>query len=188
MYVSPSSTRIPLVTFDLLAFMNIIETLLNLAYLYLAHVSAWPPAIIVGLSAAVMTVSKTWLYWLQEYYCGFCSIGHNSGKDLLVYWIIPNGCVSVIYQYINFKLNRISKALDRHPYSDCNSAWERSLFSFIYRPKGFEDCEEQVIWKGYFEDLCDAELDYLAVMYVHGLLPFIDELSNTLDLEHICTS
>ena len=41
-----------------------------------------------------MTLSKTLLYWLQEYYCGWCSIGHNNLKDLIVLWVIPNGCVN----------------------------------------------------------------------------------------------
>ncbi len=51
---------------------------MNLAYLYLAHVVQWPAATIVGFAAVVMTLSKTVLYWAQEYYCGFCAIGHNN--------------------------------------------------------------------------------------------------------------
>jgi hypothetical protein len=75
--------------------MNVVETFLNIAYLYLAHISNWIPAPVVGFAAAVMTFSKTALYWLQEYYCGGCSVGHNNAMDLLIYWIIPNGCVKV---------------------------------------------------------------------------------------------
>ncbi|KAG5734216.1 hypothetical protein E4T56_gene2276, partial [Termitomyces sp. T112] len=71
--------------------LNIIETLLNIMYLYLAHVVAWPPAPLVAFVSASMTLSKTILYWAQEYYCGFCSIGHNTAYDLIIYWIIPNG-------------------------------------------------------------------------------------------------
>lgn len=77
------------------ALLNVIETLMNLSYVYLAHVSAWSAAPLVGFAAATMTLSKTVLYWLQEYYCGGCATGHNSFEDLLVYWIIPNGCVCV---------------------------------------------------------------------------------------------
>ena len=66
---------------------------MNIAYLYLAHVAAWPPAAIIGFGAALMTLSKTVLYWIQEYYCGYCAVGHNDFKTLFVYWIIPNGCV-----------------------------------------------------------------------------------------------
>ncbi|KIK97570.1 hypothetical protein PAXRUDRAFT_136029 [Paxillus rubicundulus Ve08.2h10] len=71
--------------------LNVVETLMNLSYVYLAHVSAWSAAPLVGFAAATMTLSKTVLYWAQEYYCGRCATGHNSFEDLLVYWIIPNG-------------------------------------------------------------------------------------------------
>lgn len=70
-------------------------------------------AVVLGLSASVMTLSKTMLYceytWgrmrrearkdresqkltetgLNEYYSGFDSIGHNSLSSLIVLWIIP---------------------------------------------------------------------------------------------------
>ncbi|KAJ3562747.1 hypothetical protein NPX13_g8447 [Xylaria arbuscula] len=48
-------------------------------------------AVLVAFSAAVMTLSKTVLYWLCEYYSGFDNIGHNSLQDLIFLWIIPNG-------------------------------------------------------------------------------------------------
>ncbi|PFH51585.1 hypothetical protein AMATHDRAFT_58683 [Amanita thiersii Skay4041] len=73
------------------SFMNILETLLNLAYLYLAHVTQSPAAPVVGFASAVMTLSKTMLYWVQEYYCNYCAVGHNSFLNLVVYWIVPNG-------------------------------------------------------------------------------------------------
>ncbi|KAK4225071.1 hypothetical protein QBC38DRAFT_280353 [Podospora fimiseda] len=47
--------------------------------------------LLVGYSAAVMTVSKTVLYWLNEYYSGFDNIGHNDIWSLVFLWIIPNG-------------------------------------------------------------------------------------------------
>ncbi|UKZ77117.1 hypothetical protein TrVFT333_004835 [Trichoderma virens FT-333] len=34
-------------------------------------------ATLIGFSAAVMTLSKTVLYWANEYYSGFDNIGHN---------------------------------------------------------------------------------------------------------------
>ena len=61
-------------------------------------------AVLVGYSAALMTVSKTVLYCasalsaiglvlmilgMNEYYSGFAHIGHNSFQDLLFLWIIP---------------------------------------------------------------------------------------------------
>lgn len=46
-------------------------------------------AVLVGFSAAVMTLSKTVLYWLNEAAGGFDNIGHNTFVDLVVLWIIP---------------------------------------------------------------------------------------------------
>lgn len=46
-------------------------------------------AVLVGFSAAVMTVSKTVLYWLNEAASGFDNIGHNKLFDLITLWIIP---------------------------------------------------------------------------------------------------
>lgn len=73
------------------AFLNLIETALNLFYVYLAHVVKYPAASVVGFASVAMTLSKTLLYGLQEYYCGFCDVGHNDLKTLVVYWIFPNG-------------------------------------------------------------------------------------------------
>ncbi|KAF8874409.1 hypothetical protein BD779DRAFT_1566615 [Infundibulicybe gibba] len=86
------------------SFLNVIETLINIAYLYLAHVVAWPPATLVGFSGALMTLAKTVLYWAQEYYCGYCAVGHNSLSDLVIYWIIPNGLWIVVPTFILLQL------------------------------------------------------------------------------------
>ncbi|KAL7822078.1 hypothetical protein V8C26DRAFT_389870 [Trichoderma gracile] len=88
-------------------FLNAVETLL-----YLWYLGAWyfggkrtssaggykvvsgragARATLVGFSAAVMTLSKTVLYWANEYYSGFDNIGHNPLQDLILLWIIPNG-------------------------------------------------------------------------------------------------
>ncbi|KAI1433397.1 hypothetical protein GGR50DRAFT_668847 [Xylaria sp. CBS 124048] len=85
-------------------FLNVIETLLYIYYA-LAYfqnaVSVGGKKVIVGrtaaiavlvaFSAAIMTLSKTVLYWMCEYYSGFDNIGHNSLQDLIFLWIIPNG-------------------------------------------------------------------------------------------------
>ncbi|KAF9470691.1 hypothetical protein BDN70DRAFT_998856 [Pholiota conissans] len=68
--------------------LNAIETLMNLTYLYLAHVVQWPAATLVGFAAVVMTLSKTILYLAQEYYCGFCAVGHNKAWEFTV-WLFP---------------------------------------------------------------------------------------------------
>ncbi|KAH7907060.1 hypothetical protein BJ138DRAFT_542939 [Hygrophoropsis aurantiaca] len=86
--------------------LNVIETLMNLVYLYLAHVYGSSVAPLIGFAAVVMTLSKTVLYWAQEYYCGFCAIGHNTLKDLIVYWIIPNGLWIVIPSLIVYQLGK----------------------------------------------------------------------------------
>lgn len=76
------------------ALLNVVENCMNIGYLYLAHVKGSPSAALLGFASAVMTLSKTALYWLQEYYCSGCSVGHNTLKDLIVLWVIPNGCAS----------------------------------------------------------------------------------------------
>ena len=82
------------------ALLNIIETLINIAYLYLAHIAQWPAAPMIGFGAALMTLSKTVLYWAQEYYCGFCAVGHNKVWDLVLLWIVPNGCTAFLLRIV----------------------------------------------------------------------------------------
>lgn len=71
--------------------LNVIETALNLTYVYLAHVAGWHGAPLIGFTSAVMTLSKTVLYMAQDYYCNWCSVGHNPLDKLIVYFVIPNG-------------------------------------------------------------------------------------------------
>lgn len=91
------------------ACLNVVETVLYLLYLGLwwwrQRVSggdrrvagrAGALAVVLGLSASVMTVSKTVLYWLNEGFSGFDNIGHNTVVDLVLLWIIPKYvCVPV---------------------------------------------------------------------------------------------
>jgi len=86
--------------------LNLVETALNVVYLYLAHVVKYPAASVVGFMSATMTLSKTILYWLQEYYCNLCDIGHNDLKTLVVFWIIPNGLWIVIPALIIVKFGQ----------------------------------------------------------------------------------
>jgi len=88
------------------ALLNVIETLLNIAYLYLAHVKQWSPAAVIGFGAAIMTLWKTVLYWMQEYYCNFCTTGHNTFRDLFVLWIVPNGFWIVVPSMIVYCLGK----------------------------------------------------------------------------------
>ncbi|KAK3368652.1 hypothetical protein B0H63DRAFT_78981 [Podospora didyma] len=57
-------------------------------------------AVLIGFSAAVMTVSKTVLYWLNESFSGFDNIGHNPAMRLIFLWIIPNGAWLVVPSYL----------------------------------------------------------------------------------------
>ncbi|KAK7052565.1 hypothetical protein R3P38DRAFT_2861094 [Favolaschia claudopus] len=72
------------------AILNLVETIMNLLYIYAAHVVAWPPAPLIGFTAAAMTVAKTFLYWSQEYFCGWCMVGHNSLVDIVKYWFLSS--------------------------------------------------------------------------------------------------
>ncbi|KAI1467062.1 uncharacterized protein F4812DRAFT_459913 [Daldinia caldariorum] len=97
--------------------LNVLETLMYLVYLWYyfrsgtaatvgtrsARVLSGRPAavaVLVAFSAAVMTLSKTVLYWLQEYFSGFDNIGQNSLQDLILLWIIPNGLWLVFPSYL----------------------------------------------------------------------------------------
>ena len=105
----------------ILALMNIIETLLNLYYLYSQHVLSSPSAPLVGFASAVMTLSKTILYWAQEYYCGGCAIGHNDLNTLFWFWIIPNGYAftrisKTWWGSCNWLLLVVFQTLDSYPF------------------------------------------------------------------------
>ncbi|RDA92063.1 hypothetical protein CP533_0980 [Ophiocordyceps camponoti-saundersi (nom. inval.)] len=92
--------------------LNLVETAMYLLYLGLffkspsRRLEGRPAAIavLVGFSAAVMTLSKTVLYWMNEYYSGFDNIGHNPMLDLIYLWIIPNGAWLVGSSYMIWKL------------------------------------------------------------------------------------
>ena len=78
--------------------MNMVENALNIIYLSLSHSSSTPSPLapLVGLIAASLTLAKTVLYWVMEYYSGFANIGHNSVERLVFLWIIPNGIWIVV--------------------------------------------------------------------------------------------
>ena len=80
--------------------MNLVETALNVYYVYAQHVLASPSAPLIGFASAVMTLSKTVLYWMQEYYCGGCAVGHNDMWTLFWLWIVPNG-YEISFYYCN---------------------------------------------------------------------------------------
>ncbi|KAK5288266.1 hypothetical protein LTR16_003481 [Cryomyces antarcticus] len=64
------------------------------------RMGAW--AVLIGFGTALMTVSKTALYWLNEYFSGFENIGHNDPFTLFFMWIIPNGAWLVLPSYMMY--------------------------------------------------------------------------------------
>ncbi|KAF3769543.1 hypothetical protein M406DRAFT_354047 [Cryphonectria parasitica EP155] len=109
------------------AWLNVVESLMYLAYIALWYRAggavggvnasagavqarrrvagrAGALAVVVGLAASVMTVSKTVLYWLNEYFSGFDNIGHNKPWDLILLWIIPNGLWLVVPSYMIYQI------------------------------------------------------------------------------------
>ncbi|CVL13617.1 uncharacterized protein FPRN_05040 [Fusarium proliferatum] len=95
--------------------LNVVETVMYLVYLYMLWTRADKTldgakrtlsgrdgalAVVIGFSAAVMTLSKTILYWANEYYSDFDNIAHNTPMDLLTLWIIPNGAWIVLPTYM----------------------------------------------------------------------------------------
>ncbi|KAL4810688.1 hypothetical protein BDV18DRAFT_149893 [Aspergillus unguis] len=55
-------------------------------------------ALLAAFSASVGTVSKTLLYWLQEYFSNYENIGHNTFWPLVA-WIVMNGLWIVVPVY-----------------------------------------------------------------------------------------
>lgn len=78
--------------------MNVVETFLNFLYLYLLgreDVSVGQ-ANLVGFSSALMTFSKTILYWLVEPFSGYQHTGHNSIQDIIFLWIVSRKACYII--------------------------------------------------------------------------------------------
>lgn len=73
-----------------LAALNLMELAINVLYLYSTYVLDSPIAPLFGFSTNLMTLSKTILYIAQEYFCGFCNIGHNTITDLFFFYICTN--------------------------------------------------------------------------------------------------
>ncbi|KAI9740698.1 MAG: hypothetical protein M1818_004663 [Claussenomyces sp. TS43310] len=111
--------------------LNVVETLLYAFYLYLALAygesspaagrgapkparagrlgqersvdgKAGALAVMIAFSASIMTLSKTVLYGLNEYFSGFQHIGHNSILELFFLWVVPNGLWIVLPAYMAY--------------------------------------------------------------------------------------
>lgn len=60
-------------------------------------------AVLVLFTALVMTWSKTILYWANEYFAGFTSIGHNDFW-MMTFWIILNGAWIVVPAILSWQV------------------------------------------------------------------------------------
>ncbi|KAF5020957.1 hypothetical protein F66182_7003 [Fusarium sp. NRRL 66182] len=102
--------------------LNVVESVMYLVYLWMIWTRSETPsdrvanktlsgrdgalAVIIGFSAAVMTLSKTVLYWANEYYSGFDNISHNTPFDILTLWVLPNGFWIVFPTYMVWAFGR----------------------------------------------------------------------------------
>jgi hypothetical protein len=70
-------------------------------------------ALIIGFAAAVMTLSKTVLYYFNEYFSGFANVGHNDWATLLFFYGIMNGLWVIFPAYMTVVFGTdILQALD----------------------------------------------------------------------------
>ncbi|CDH49174.1 related to adiponectin receptor 1 [Lichtheimia corymbifera JMRC:FSU:9682] len=91
------------------AFMNLVETALNFAYLGMITyrpLTKIGQANLVGFTAASLTVAKTVLYWLVELFSGMQHTGHNELRDFILLWVIPNGAWILVPGMIMVALGR----------------------------------------------------------------------------------
>jgi hypothetical protein len=68
------------------------ESFSQLLYLYFIHISPSNIAPLFGFSGALLTLCKTTLWVLQEYFCGWCSYsaGLTDFAEMSKHWIVPN--------------------------------------------------------------------------------------------------
>jgi hypothetical protein len=69
--------------------MNLVEVALQLTFLHLVRKRS-PAAALVGFAVALMTLSKTVLYFMIEAATGHANTRHNSGLDYALAYLLPN--------------------------------------------------------------------------------------------------
>ncbi|ODN79258.1 uroporphyrinogen-III C-methyltransferase [Cryptococcus amylolentus CBS 6039] len=127
------------------AMLNSLEITLAVIYLYLRHSSPrhssapyHSSALLVGFASALMTWSKTVLYILQEYLCGWCNVGHNDRWTFWFMWVIPNCSWIVFPGLITLALgSHILSALQRDSIAHHPSAPSPSLL--VPTPAGLSE-------------------------------------------------
>ncbi|KAF1816104.1 hypothetical protein P152DRAFT_388678 [Eremomyces bilateralis CBS 781.70] len=58
--------------------------------------------VLLALCTSVMTLSKSVLYWLNEYFSGYRNVGHNDTATLFFIWAIPNGLWLIFPTYMTY--------------------------------------------------------------------------------------
>lgn len=70
-------------------------------------------ALLIGFAAAVMTLSKTVLYYFNEYFSDFANVRHNDWATLLVFYGVMNGLWVIFPAYMTVVFGTdILQALD----------------------------------------------------------------------------
>ncbi|CAM0141902.1 hypothetical protein VKS41_004396 [Umbelopsis sp. WA50703] len=94
------------------SWLNLIETIINLTYVYMAtdKQTNLGFANLIGFSGALMTLSKTVLYWLNDACSGWSHTRHNDPQTLILLWVIPNGAWIVVPAFIVWALGKDLKS------------------------------------------------------------------------------
>jgi hypothetical protein len=87
--------------------MNLLEVGLNLYSLSLLHDKQFRAAAVMAVVVSTMTSSKTVLYHLMDYACGFCNSAHNDAFTLVVLYFLPNGVWIWVPAFVAFHLGCI---------------------------------------------------------------------------------
>jgi hypothetical protein len=66
---------------------------LKMIYLIQVHVVPSPVAPLFGFTAALATTLKGVLWVFEEFYCGWCTIGHNAPLQIFISWTLPTAYV-----------------------------------------------------------------------------------------------
>ncbi|ORX46068.1 hypothetical protein DM01DRAFT_1294125 [Hesseltinella vesiculosa] len=91
------------------ASLNLVESTVNLLYLYLASQPAqYNPGKVqlLGFSSVLLTLNKTILYLLNEVFSGMKHTGHNDLQTFIVLWVIPNGLWILVPSMIAIQFGR----------------------------------------------------------------------------------
>ncbi|KLO07547.1 hypothetical protein SCHPADRAFT_644589 [Schizopora paradoxa] len=71
------------------AFLSVIEAILGLYYVYLQNIVGSTSAPIFAFMVSAMTLSKTVLFFSHEYFCDWCTTGHNDPMTTFSLWFAP---------------------------------------------------------------------------------------------------